>query len=155
MESLVQDVRVSVRSLLRTRNFTVASVLALALGIGATTAMFSVLYGVLLRPLPYPEADRIVEPAWNYNGQREGMSATYVQFRFLAEHNRVFQYLAATTAVGFSVYTGGEAVRANALRVSQDYFHVLGVPPAIGRGFLPQEDQPGGARVVVLSHEFW
>ena len=155
MESLVQDVRVSVRSLLRTRNFTVASVLALALGIGATTAMFSVLYGVLLRPLPYPEPDRIVEPAWNYNGQRQGMAVTYMQFRFLAEHSRVFQSLAATTPVGFSVYTGGEAARANALRVSQDYFHVLGVPPAIGRAFLPQEDQPGGARVVVLSHEFW
>jgi predicted permease len=155
MESFIQDLRLSVRSLLKTRGFTVASVLALALGIGATTAMFSVLYGVLLRPLPYPESAQIVEPAWNYQGQQSGMNATWRQFQFIEEHSRVFQYLAATTPVGFSVFTGSEAVRASALRVSRDYFHVLGVTPALGRGFLAQEDQPGGAHVVVLSHEFW
>ena len=154
---LPQDLRFSIRSLLarQSRGFTLVAVITLALGIGATTAMFSVLYGVLLRPLPYPKSDRLVEMAGGYQGQSGEMAVTYQEFRFLHEQSPVFQYLAATTPVGFNVFTGSEAVRASALRVSRDYFRVLGVSPVVGREFLAEEDQPGGARAVVLSHGFW
>ncbi|MGH7626417.1 MAG: ABC transporter permease, partial [Gemmatimonadaceae bacterium] len=157
MTGFSQDLRFSIRSLLarRSRSFTVVAVLTLALGIGATTAMFSVLYGVLLRPLPYPESSRLVEMARRYQGQTGELAVTYQEFQFLRDHGAVFQYLAATTTVGFNVFTGSEAVRANALRVSRDYFRVLGVAPAFGRAFAADEDQPGGARAVILSHAFF
>ena len=157
MTALTQDLRYTMRSLLarQSRSFTFVAVMTLALGIGATTAMFSVLYGVLLRPLPYPEPDRLVEMAGGYQGQAGEMAVTHQEFRFLHEQSPVFQYVAATTPVGFNVFTGSEAVRASGLRVSRDYFRVLGVAPAVGREFLAEEDQPGGARAVVLSHGFW
>jgi len=154
---LSQDLRFSARSLLarRSRSFTLVAVLTLALGIGATTAMFSVLYGVLLRPLPYPESSRLVEMAQRYQGQTGELAVTYQEFQFLRDHSAVFESLAATTSVGFNVFTGSEAVRANALRVSRDYFRVLGVAPALGRAFAADEDQPGGARAVILNHAFF
>ena len=157
MTGFSHDLRFSIRSLFaqRSRSFTLVAVLTLALGIGATTAMFSVLYGVLLRPLPYPESSRLVEMAQRYQGQTGELFVTYDEFQFLRDHGTVFQSLAATTPVGFNVFTGSEAVRASALRVSRDYFRVLGVAPAFGRAFTADEDQPGGARAVMLSHAFF
>jgi predicted permease len=150
----LQDLRYAVRTLGRSPGFTAVAVLTLALGIGANTTMFSVLYGVLLRPLPYPESDRLVQFAMRFQGGVSPLPVTYLQYRFLDEHGAPIE-VAASTRVGFNLFAGGAADRVDGLRVSHDYFRVLGVTPALGRAFLPEEDTPGGAPVAVLSHGFW
>jgi putative ABC transport system permease protein len=155
MEALVQDLRYALRTLARSPGFTLVAVLTLALGIGANTAVFSVLCGVLLRPLPYPEPDRLVQIAEIYRGSTFSLATSYSQFRFLDQHQPVFRSFAATTSVGFNLFAGGEAERVNGLRVSRDYFRTLGVAPQLGREFLLGEDQPGGPSVAILSHGLW
>jgi predicted permease len=155
MDALLQDLRYALRALTRTPAFTIVAVLTLALGIGANTAIFSVLYGVLLRPLPYPDADRLVQFAQTYQGGRGLMDVTYPEFQFLQQNSTVFQSLTATTSVGFNLFTGTEAQRVNGLLVSREYFRVLGVAPQVGREFLPEEDQRGGAGAAILSHGLW
>jgi predicted permease len=145
----------AVRGLLKAPGFTAVAVLTLALGLGANTTMFSVVYGVLLRPLPYPAADRIVQLAQTYQGGRGVQDVTYPQFRFLDEHRDDFQALAATTGVGFNLYAGAAAARVNGLHVSREYFRVLGMAPQLGREFTADEDTPNGARVAILSHGLW
>ncbi len=151
----MNDVHVALRSLRKSPGFTTVAVLTLGLAIGANTTMFSVVYGVLLRPLPYPESDRIVELAQTYQGDRGVMAVTYPEFRFLDEHRDVFEYMAATTPVGFNLFAGDVAERVNGLRVSRGYFHVLGVAPQIGRAFTAEEDQRSGPAVAILSHGLW
>lgn len=151
----MNDLRFAVRSLLRAPAFAAIAVLTLALGIGANTATFSVMYGVLLRPLPYPQPRRIVELAATGRGARGGLSVTYKEFRFLDEHRTGFQSLAATTNVGVNLFAGDVAERVDALRVSREYFRVLGVAPGIGREFTADEDQPRGPAVAILSHGLW
>jgi putative ABC transport system permease protein len=155
MDGLMQDLRFALRTLVKAPGFTLVAVLTLALGIGANTAIFSVLYGVLLRPLPYPQADRLVQFAQTYQGSRGGMGVTYREFQFLERNSPAFQSIAATTSVGFNLYAGNEAIRVKGLRVSQEYFRVLGVRPQLGREFLPEEDQRGGASAAILSHGLW
>jgi putative ABC transport system permease protein len=155
MSTLLQDLRYAVRTLRRTPGFTLVAATTLALGIGANTAIFSVFYGVLVRPLSYPDPDRLVQLAQTSSSYRGQMGITYREFRFLEERSEVFSAVAATTPVGFNIFTGSEALRVAGLRVSRGYFDVLGVQPALGRGFLPEEDLPGGATAVVLSHGLW
>ena len=152
---LVDDLKHAVRQLRSAPGFTIVALLTLALGIGANTAIFSVLYGMLLRPLPYPQPDRLVQLAQLYDGQRGDMGVTYPQFRFLHEHNTIFESSAAATSIGMNLYAGGEAERVDGLRVSSDYFRVLGGAPLLGRTFTPDEDREGGSLVVVLSHGLW
>ncbi len=142
----------------RTRRFTAIAVLTLALGIGANTAIFSVVYGVLLRPLPYPEPARIVGLAETARGTHDEMSVTYREFQFLGEHLTGLQAIAVSTGVGFNLTTGdAESARPcrRAGEVSCDYFHVLGVGPMLGRDFLPEEDAPSGPSVMILSYGLW
>src|SRR5439155_20161076 len=106
MDTLLHDLRYAVRTLAKSPGFTTVAVLTLALGIGANTAIFSVFYGVLLRPLPYAEPDRIVGLAQTYAGAREARSVTYVQFQFLERNNQVFESLAGSASVGFNFSTG-------------------------------------------------
>jgi len=155
MSTLLQDIRYGLRMLAKNPGFTAVAVLTLALGIGANTAVFSVLYGVLLRPLPYPEPQRLVGLAERYRGQSGQMNVTYREFRWLQDNGKVFENLAAWTSVGLNLFTVGQAERVEALRVSSNYFRTFGVAPEIGREFLPEEDQPGGARVAMLSHGLW
>ncbi|MDH4350451.1 MAG: ABC transporter permease, partial [Gemmatimonadota bacterium] len=155
MTDLLRDVRHGIRALRRSPGFTAVAILTLALGIGANTTMFSVLYGVLLRPLPYPESDRLVTLAQDYQGNRGVQSVTHTQFEFLTEQAIDGLSLAASTRVGFNLFTGDAADRADGLRVSHDYFRVLGVMPQLGRTFLPEENAPGGAQVAILSHGLW
>src|SRR2546428_7595393 len=150
----MNDLRYALRTLAKSPGFTAITVLTLALGIGPNTAIFSLVYGVLLKPLPYPESDRLVGLAETYQGNRTELAVTYDEFRFLEDHN-VFQRLAVSTDVGFSVFTGDIAERVNGLRVSKDFFAALGVRPALGRDFLAEEDQMGGASVAILSHGYW
>jgi predicted permease len=113
-----------------------------------------VLYGVLLRPLPYPESDRLVQFAMDYGGAVGGLGVTYAQYEFLDEQAAPID-VAASTGVGFNLFAGGTADRVSGLRVSRDYFRVLGVAPRLGREFLPEEDAAGGAQVAILSHGLW
>src|SRR6266480_4451103 len=151
----MNDLRYALRTLAKSPGFTAVAVLTLALGIGPNTAIFSLVYGVLLKPLPYPESDRLVGLAETYQGNRSELDVTYDEFRFLADHNPVLERVAVSTDVGFSVFTGDIAERVNGLRVSKDFFATLGVRPALGREFLAEEDQMGGASVAILSHGYW
>jgi putative ABC transport system permease protein len=155
MGSLIQDLRYAARTLLKTPGFTLVAVLTLALGIGANTAIFSVLYAVLLRPLPYPQPDRLVGLSQVYRGSRYERAVDWRGYRFLDEYSTVFQSLAVSTNLGFNVFTGEEADRARGMRVSADFFRVLGVSPLLGREFSADEDQPGGPQVAILSHGYW
>src|SRR3989442_10450168 len=155
MDTLFQDLRYAVRTLAKSSGFTLVAVLTLAVGIGANTAMFSVFYGVLLRRLPYAEPDRIVGLAQTYPGGRGAKSVTYVQFQFLERHSQIFQSLAGSASVGFNLSNGTQADRVHGLRVSKEYFRVLGVAPAFGRAFLADEDQPSGPSAIILSDGLW
>jgi predicted permease len=155
MANLLQDLRYAIRMLAKNPSFTAVAVLTLALGIGANTAMFSVVNAVLLRPLAYPESDRIVKIALLYRGQTEKTSFSSKQFDFWKSHGDPFQNLAAATGVGFNLGGVSRPERVRALRISSGYFHVLGVQPALGREFLADEDRIGGAQVVILSNGLW
>lgn len=151
---LVQDLRYGIRGLLKTPGFTAIAALTLALGIGANSAIFSFVDGVLLKPLPYPEADRIMRVLEKPpGGGRNGISAlTFLDWQ---HENTVFESLAAYT--GGSVTLSGieEPLLVRGSRVSASYFDVFGVAPALGRTFAADEDRPGKERVVVLSHRLW
>ena len=155
MDTLIKDLRLAVRSLLRSPGFTLVAVLTLGLGIGACTAVFSVLYGVLMRPLPLPEPERLVAFKQVWRGGGGQMAVTHTQFQFLAGHSTVFDALAVSTPTGLNLTTGDAAERLAVQRVSKDYFRVLGVPPALGRDFTAEEDVAGGPDVAILSHALW
>jgi putative ABC transport system permease protein len=152
-----QDLRYGLRTLRKNPGFTAVAVIALALGIGANSAIFSVVNTVLLRPLPYKDPDRLVM-VWE-DDTRHGYprdtpaAANYVDWR---EQNRVFEGMAAIADQSFNLTGEGEPERIAGRRVSANLFPLLGVEPQLGRVFLPEEDQPGsGGRVVVLSHGLW
>ena len=156
MGTLVNDVRYGLRMLRRSPAFTAVAVLTLALGIGANTAMFTVVYGVLLRPLPYPDPERMVQISRTFRGEVQGFSSfTALAFDFWKQHSEPFQYLAASTGVGFNLAGAGTPERLAALRVSSPYFHVYVVEPFLGRDFSPEEDRPGGASVAILNYGLW
>jgi putative ABC transport system permease protein len=155
VETLLQDLRYGLRQLRRSPGFTIVAVLTLALGIGANTSMFSVVNAVLLRPLPYPEPDRIVRISLIYRGQVENDNFNAKQFDFWKSHSDPLQDLAATTEVGFNLGGVSRPERVRALRVSTGYFHVLGVRPAVGREFLANEDWLGAPNTAILSHGLW
>src|SRR5256714_1776402 len=155
MDTLLQDVRYALRQLARSPGFTAVAVLTLALGIGPNTAIFSLVYDVLLKPLPYPESDRLVGLAETSQGDRRELDVTYDEFRYIEDHNPVFERLAVSTDVGFNVFASDIAERVKGLRVSKDFFATLGVRPARGRDFLAEEDQMNGASVALLSHGYW
>jgi putative ABC transport system permease protein len=150
-----QDIKYALRTLRRSPGFTLVAGITLALGIGANTAIFSVFYGVLIRPLSYPDPDRLVQLAQASPNYRGEMPVTYGEFQFLQQRSEVFSAFTATTSLGFNLANGSEAFRVAGLRVSRSYFDVLGVQPMLGRGFAADEDQPGGAAAVVLSHGLW
>ncbi|MGA3166071.1 MAG: ABC transporter permease [Terriglobia bacterium] len=155
VETLLQDVRHGLRVLRKNPGFTAVAVLTLALGIGANTAMFSVVNGVLLRPLPYPEPERIMQIARVSREQGTRASFSSRQFDFWRSHSDPFQCLTATTGVGFNLVGGTRPERVRVLRVSTGYFQVFGVQPTLGREFSAGENQPGGANVAILSHGLW
>ncbi len=155
MSVLLSDLRFAIRQLVKQRAFTLVAVVTLALGIGANTAIFSVVYGVLLRPLPYPHSDRIAVVSAVYGGAPTTLGATWRQAQFFGPRHTGFEQLAVVTSVGFNLMTGTEADRVHGLRVSSPFFDVLGVRPMLGRAFSPIEDTPGGPDVVVLSYGIW
>ena len=157
METLLQDIRYGVRMLLKRPSFTLIAVVALALGIGANTAIFSVVNAVLLRPLPFAEAGRLMN-VWETNPQRGQTRAavSYPDFADWREQNHSFDYMSTYHDSDFILTGGGEPLRLLGAVVNADLFPLLGAQPAIGRTFRPDEDKPGeGGRVVVLGHGLW
>jgi putative ABC transport system permease protein len=156
MERLQQDVRYAVRSLRKNPGFTLVAVLTLALGIGATTAIFSVVNGVLLHPLPFRDADRLAM-VWIDNlsdGIRQDITAypTFVDWR---EQNRVFQDMAAFRPQQVNLTGEFEPEQIARTAITANFFALLDVEPTRGRGFTVEEEQPGNDRVAVLSHGLW
>ena len=156
MQTLWQDLRYGARMLLKKPGFALIAIFTLALGIGANTAIFTVVNAALLRPLSYPEPGRIMRlaPDWPNASFRNASESKYVFWR---EHSKSFDGIAATIGIGSGVNLsgGGEPEFVAGFRVTADFFPVLGVNPAIGRGFTKEEDSPNGERVAILSHSLW
>jgi putative ABC transport system permease protein len=153
---LWQDLRYGLRMLVKNPGFTIVAVLALALGIGANSAIFSVVNTVLLRPLPYKDPERLVmvwEDATKHGYPRDTpAAANYIDWR---DQNQVFEGMAALADLSFNLTGIGEPERIDGRRVSANLFSLLGVEPQLGRAFSPEEDQPGASRVVIMSHGLW
>ena len=139
---LLQDLRYGVRALLKAPAFTAAVVLTLALGIGANTAIFSVVDAVMLRPLPYPEPDRIVSFAWRLPASVSPANVTPLTFDYWRHHAEAFDGFAVTSGASFSLVRDGSAERVAGVSGTADFFKVIGVQPALGRGFLPRSMWP-------------
>jgi predicted permease len=156
LDTLWQDVRFGSRMLVRSRAVTIVAVLALALGIGANTAIFSVVNSVLLKPLPYKSSERLVmvwEDATKYGfAHNTPAPANFIDWR---EQGEAFEDMAALIDQSFNLTDVGEPERIEGQRVSASLFPLLGVEPVLGRAFLPEEDRPEGNRVVILSHGLW
>ena len=155
MDTIARDLRYAVRALLRQPGFTAAVVVTLALGIGANTAIFSVVNGVLLRPLPYPNDAQLMTLRTRFaSGQTE--TASLPDYGDWKAQNASFSRVSAYTNSNDNLAAvGGEPERVPSARVVQDFFATLGVSPAAGRWFLPEEFVFGAHRVVVLSHGLW
>ena len=154
MQTLWQDVRFGVRMLLKQPGFTLIAVFTLALGIGANTAIFSVVNAVLLRPLPYAEAGRLVhltERRKNF----EPFSISYPDFSDWRARNRVFEHIGVYNFANYNLTSSGEPERLVAMQCSADLFTALRVRAALGRLFTNAEDKPGAPAAVVLSHKLW
>ena len=154
MDSLLQDIRYAARSLAKSPGFTAAALLTLALGIGANTAIFSVVHSVLLKPLPYPEPDRIVQlvrrtPGGIADGQ------TGRRYLFFRDHADVVAMAAWRGATGINMATGSSAEFVRAMPVSREFFDVFGVRPALGGPFTTEHDRAGGPDAVILGHGLW
>src|SRR5258707_3253757 len=157
METLLRDIRYGVRSLLKRPGFTVIALIALALGIGANTAIFSLVNAVLLRPLPFAEPDRLV---WMWGNIRNGgnrASVSPLDFLDYRAQNTTFDEFAAFIGVPLPLnLTGsGEPERLSAAGVTGNYFQALGVKPAFGRTFLLENETTGRDQVAVLSYSLW
>jgi predicted permease len=154
MQALMQDLRYGLRMLARSPGFTTVAVLTLALGIGANTAIFSVVYGVLLRPLPYPKPDQIVELR-EVNAEGGRMNFADPNFEDLRSGSHSFQGVAEYSAWLDSVSGGSEPTRTMVAPVSRDFFPLMGVGPVLGRGFAQEEERFGAAPVALVSYAYW
>jgi len=154
MSSFLSDLRLAARLLARAPTFTAAAVLTLGIAIGATAAIFSVANPVLIRPLPYRNADRVMV-VWER--ERDGSRSTvgFTTIRDYAARATTFESSAALGDWQPTVTEGNEAERLQGLRVSSTYFHTLGAQPALGRDFRADEDVPGAQRVVIISYALW
>ena len=157
MNGFVQDLRYGVRMLLRSPGLTAAAILALALGIGANTAIFSVVNAVLLRPLPYRDADRLlsVYQVWATSPDEHDVLSTDDVVALREGAGTALKVAAYYSPSGFTITGTGEPEQVAGTQVTAELFDVLGTPPALGRAFLPEDDRPGAEPVVVLSHALW
>ncbi len=152
---LRQDVRYAVRMLRRAPGFTAVAVATLALGIGANSAIFSVVNGVLVKSLPFRDAERLYEVRMLYPDGTAYSGLSAPDFMSVREESRAFERVEAYTGGLFTLLGAGEPKQVLGIRVSDGFFDLLGLRTAHGRGFLPEENEPGRNRVVVLDHGFW
>ncbi len=154
--ALMNDIRFAFRTLLRTPGFTLVAVLTLGLGIGMSVAVWSVVDAVLIEPLPYPDADRLVEIRMT---QPERGAAGYpmsaLDYLDYAERNRTFEAMAATFRENLNLTGEPSPERVSGAWVSAQFFSVMGVSPQLGRSFQTVEDEPGRDLVAVISHGLW
>lgn len=156
METFFKDLKHSVRLLRQSPAFTATAISALALGIGANTAIFSVVNAVLLKPLPYPEPDRIVQLMLG-SPQGNGNITSITKFNVWRQQTNVFDNITAYDfgGPGINLSGGDRPEQVKGIHVSAEYFPLFGANPSMGRTFSADEDRPGGGRVVVISHGLW
>jgi putative ABC transport system permease protein len=154
LEALFRDLRFSFRMLLKNPGFTAIAVLTLVLGIAATTAIFSVVYGVLLRPLPYPNPDQIIQ-LWELDAKGHRMNFPEPNFLDMRSSSQSLAALAECNAGPFTISGGAEPTRTVAALVSRDFFQVMGVSPVLGRSFSPEDQREGAGPVLLVSHDYW
>ncbi|MGH7571204.1 MAG: ABC transporter permease [Gemmatimonadota bacterium] len=155
METLLHDLRCAIRSLKKSPGFTAVAVLTLALGIGATSALFSVVNGVLLKSLPYPEAERIVR-LWQVDEDGGRMNFSFPNYEDVRAQSHTFESTARVSPMGMTgVIGGGGPVRVTTARVSRQFLEVFGIHPIGGRAFTPEEQREGGPPAALVSHDFW
>ena len=155
MESLLQDLRYGARMLLKQPGFTIVAVIALALGIGANTAIFSVVNAILLRPLNYKDSDRLVQINHNYPKLDLKASVSAIGYTHYRDHCDAFEAIGAASSWAVNLTESGDPERLLGMAVSHTFLPMLGIEPARGRVFTSDEDQPGHDRVVVLSDGLW
>jgi predicted permease len=155
-DEMFQDLRYGLRMLRKDPGFTVIATMILALGMGANTAIFSVVNAVLLRPLPYPDSERLMQVGRAFGGAQDDGALSEQKFAFVRDHTDSFEALTATQGMGPNVYLSNEDQidYISGLMVSADFFRVVGVSPLSGRGFT-EEDSSTGSRVVILGDELW
>lgn len=153
MPGLLRDVRHALRRLLKSPGFAFSAGLTLALGIGATTLVYSVVQAVLLNSLPFPDAKRLVVLAESQNGQ--DFSVAWPNFEDWRAQAHSFAGMAGYELEHFQYFDGSHTILPRGMRVSAAFFPVLRAQPVAGRVFTPAEDHPGGTPVVVLSYHFW
>src|ERR1044071_8442636 len=156
MQTLWQDIRYGLRMLGRKPGFTIVALITVTLGIGANTAIFSVVNGVLLRSLPYKDADRILT-LWESDGQtgKKEDGAAPANFLDWQTQNQVFEQMATVEPYSFRLTSNAEPESFRAWLVTEGFFDILGVPPLYGRSFLPEEYQAGNNRVIVIGESLW
>jgi putative ABC transport system permease protein len=154
LERLMQDLRFGVRMLVKSPGFSAVAILTLALGIGANTALFSVVNGVLLNPLPYPNPEQLVTLAESKPNFDSG-SISFPNFRDWRKDNRTFSMMGISRSYSYSLTGRGEAEQVGAEFISSDYLAVLGVKPVIGRLFREGEDEIGASPIVLIGEGFW
>lgn len=154
MDTLLQDIKYGFRLLFKNPGITVIAVIALSLGIGANTAIFSVVNSLLLKPLPYANSERLT--LLNENSARlANMSVSYLNFIDWREQNQSFEYLAASRFQPYNMTSDGNPERVLAAQVSADMFGAIGVQPFMGRAYTEADDKPGAERTAVLTYAFW
>ena len=154
IEDLWQDFRYAVRTLRRRPGFTAIAVITLALGIGASTAIFSAVNPILFEPLPYPHASRVMT-LWDFGTEGSRAFVTFGTFRELAQRNRSFEAMATLKDWQPAMISSATPERLDGQRVSASYFRVLGVPPMLGRDFDAADDGVNGPKVAILSYRLW
>jgi putative ABC transport system permease protein len=154
MSRLALDLKAALRSLVRSRFVSTLAVIAFMLGIGVTTAVFSIFNGVLLAPLPFADPEKIVA-VYDTQPACSTCPASFPKYHDWRERNQVFSAIGGSTQVSFVMTGAGEPTRIAAMATTASLVDVFGVRPQIGQWFTEQEDRPGGPKVVVLSHQFW
>jgi predicted permease len=154
MNGFIQDARFAVRHLRKSPGFVAVALLTLALGIGANTALFSIVNGVLLNPLPFPQADQLIALGENKPNFENG-SISYPNFHDWKKDNRTFSSMAVARPYSFNLLGSGEAEQVSGEFVSSDFFSLLGVQPIAGRAFMAGEDEIGAAPVALISEGLW
>jgi putative ABC transport system permease protein len=156
MDSIIKDIRFGLRGLVKRPGFTAIAVITLALGIGANTAIFSVVNAVLLRPLPFKDPDRLMV-VWERRASSGSANLPLSGHEYAAfkERSNSFEAITLIQPNSFALTGRGDPLMVDVGEVSTDYFPVVGVPPLLGRTFAPDEDKNGGAKVVVLSQKLW
>lgn len=156
MERAFQDVRYALRKLIKSPAFTVVAIITLGVGLGVNIMMFSAVNGVLLRPFPYEDPDELlVVGQTRERSPDDVLKLAYPDYKMIGRESDAIEAIAAWDWEPYSLRGAGEAVFVGGLRVTADFFDVLGVRPLLGRTFLPEEDRPDGADVIVLMEGFW